>query len=169
MRYSIWRRPKDQGLRLRRCENCSSRRSHRDRNIGRAGCPAFRVSTCMVGPTCPPGADRLNLHIYVARPAPVAAVQLHTDEPRIGSSRSPSAISESFRNSQDVLARSWRRAAVCWDAPSQEGHMKKIVLILVVTACPLAAQTQPPSQPATKVDYDKDVRPILSQHCYSCH
>src|SRR5207249_476590 len=28
---------------------------------------------------------------------------------------------------------------------------------------------QPPSQPATKVDYDKDVRPILSQHCYSCH
>ena len=47
--------------------------------------------------------------------------------------------------------------------------MKKIVLILVVTACPLAAQTQPPSQPATKVDYDKDVRPILSQHCYSCH
>src|SRR6266571_5325113 len=47
--------------------------------------------------------------------------------------------------------------------------MKKIVLILVATSFPLAAQTQLPSATTTKVDYEKDVRPLLSQHCYSCH
>ena len=47
--------------------------------------------------------------------------------------------------------------------------MKRILgVLLVVASFPLAAQQLPP--PATaKVDYDKDVKPLLAQNCYSCH
>jgi ankyrin repeat protein len=31
------------------------------------------------------------------------------------------------------------------------------------------AQTPPPQAPSRQIDYDKDVRPLLSQNCYSCH
>ena len=44
-----------------------------------------------------------------------------------------------------------------------------LVLVLVVAAVPLAAQTQSPSAAQTKVDYEKDVKPILAQNCYGCH
>ena len=48
--------------------------------------------------------------------------------------------------------------------------MKNLWAILLVLACaPVAAQTPLPPAAAAKVDYDADVRPILSQHCYSCH
>ena len=52
------------------------------------------------------------------------------------------------------------------------------VLVLTVLACslvlPVRAQTQAPAAqlpPAatTPVDYDKDVKPLLMQNCYSCH
>ena len=47
--------------------------------------------------------------------------------------------------------------------------MKRVLGALFLAASiPLAAQQLPP--PATvKVDYDKDVRPLLEQNCYSCH
>src|SRR5438105_850804 len=51
--------------------------------------------------------------------------------------------------------------------------MRKAVVLLMM-CCPLigrAAQTQSALPPAVtiQVDYDKDVRPILSQNCYGCH
>ena len=56
--------------------------------------------------------------------------------------------------------------------------MGKVLSLLLVSATslslPLAARTQsaqtqfPPATPA-KVEYEKDVRPLLSQNCYSCH
>src|SRR5919205_23166 len=44
-----------------------------------------------------------------------------------------------------------------------------VVLVLVGLTLPLAAQTQLPPAATTKIDYDKDVRPLLAQNCYSCH
>ena len=33
----------------------------------------------------------------------------------------------------------------------------------------LGAQAPQPKAPAAAVDYDKDVKPLLAQNCYSCH
>lgn len=46
---------------------------------------------------------------------------------------------------------------------------KHAVWLLIATASPLAAQPQLPSAPIGRVDYAKDVQPLLAQHCYSCH
>ena len=48
--------------------------------------------------------------------------------------------------------------------------MKKVAaLILLASSLPLAAQSQLAPAASGKVDYDKDVKPLLAQHCYSCH
>jgi ankyrin repeat protein len=49
--------------------------------------------------------------------------------------------------------------------------VKKILLSVVAMSLPLAAQQRSPMPPASaaKVDYEKDVKPILEQNCYSCH
>ncbi len=51
--------------------------------------------------------------------------------------------------------------------------MGKVLWLLLVTATslslPLSAQTQLSPATAAKVDYEKDVKPLLSQNCYSCH
>jgi ankyrin repeat protein len=47
--------------------------------------------------------------------------------------------------------------------------MKKIALFLLVSSLQLAAQSQLPPAVPGKVDYEKDVRPLLAQNCYSCH
>ena len=50
--------------------------------------------------------------------------------------------------------------------------MKKILLLVVALTLPLAAQQRSPmpaAAAAAKVDYEKDVKPILAQNCYSCH
>ncbi|MCC6390106.1 MAG: ankyrin repeat domain-containing protein [Bryobacterales bacterium] len=46
--------------------------------------------------------------------------------------------------------------------------MERILRILAV-ACPLAAQTAMPPPAKTRVDFIRDVEPILSQNCHSCH
>ena len=48
--------------------------------------------------------------------------------------------------------------------------MKKLlVLVLACVPYPLAAQNELPPAASAKVDYDQQVRPLLSQNCYSCH
>ena len=50
--------------------------------------------------------------------------------------------------------------------------MKRLVLWLLASSISLAAhgpQGQLPPAATTKVDYEKDVKPILAQNCYSCH
>ncbi|MDQ6699876.1 MAG: hypothetical protein M3Z36_06800, partial [Acidobacteriota bacterium] len=42
-------------------------------------------------------------------------------------------------------------------------------LLLVVMCVPLAAQTKLPPPANFKIDFEKDVQPILSQKCHSCH
>src|SRR6202171_976974 len=44
----------------------------------------------------------------------------------------------------------------------------RLVLLFVSLSVAFADTKLPPSA-KRKVDYDKDVRPLLSQHCYSCH
>lgn len=46
--------------------------------------------------------------------------------------------------------------------------MRKL-LVLLMMCSPLAAQSQLPPASSIKVDYTKDIRPLLSQNCYSCH
>ena len=46
--------------------------------------------------------------------------------------------------------------------------MRKLLAFLFICS-PLAAQGQLPPAASIEVDYDKDVRPLLSQNCYSCH
>src|SRR5262249_43992246 len=46
--------------------------------------------------------------------------------------------------------------------------MKRLFFVLLMCV-PLLAQQQAPPASATKVDYLKDVRPLLAQNCYSCH
>ena len=55
-------------------------------------------------------------------------------------------------------------------------HLRPLFLICLATAClgmGLATsgnQTKnKPVQTIKKVDYNRDVRPILSEHCYKCH
>ena len=50
--------------------------------------------------------------------------------------------------------------------------MKRIALWVLASSISLVAQTPQTSLPPvanTKVDYEKDVKPILAQNCYSCH
>ena len=49
--------------------------------------------------------------------------------------------------------------------------MKKLLLSILALSLPLTAQQRPPMPPASAatVDYEKDVKPLLEQHCYSCH
>jgi len=42
-------------------------------------------------------------------------------------------------------------------------------LLLAVILLPLAAQTDFPPAATVKIDYERDVKPILSQKCHSCH
>ena len=42
-------------------------------------------------------------------------------------------------------------------------------ILFLVTASLAFAQTKLPPSANKKIDYDMDVRPLLSQHCYSCH
>jgi ankyrin repeat protein len=46
--------------------------------------------------------------------------------------------------------------------------MRKLLVFLFMCS-PLAAQSQLPPAASIEVDYDQDVRPLLSQNCYSCH
>jgi ankyrin repeat protein len=48
------------------------------------------------------------------------------------------------------------------------GCMRKIVIVLLA-AFPVAAQTQLPPASPVKIDYEKDVKPLLAESCYSCH
>ena len=43
-----------------------------------------------------------------------------------------------------------------------------LVSVLALEICPRIAQTQNATN-APKVDYQRDVQPILQTHCYSCH
>lgn len=45
----------------------------------------------------------------------------------------------------------------------------RFVLGLLVTLLPVAVHAQLPPPATVTVDYDKDVKPILAQNCYSCH
>lgn len=47
--------------------------------------------------------------------------------------------------------------------------MRKLWVLFLLMGSPLAAQSQLPPAASIKVDYDGDIRPILSQNCYSCH
>ena len=50
--------------------------------------------------------------------------------------------------------------------------MKKLLWALVASSLaslPAAAQTPLPPPATVTVDYDKDVKPLFAQHCYSCH
>ena len=50
--------------------------------------------------------------------------------------------------------------------------MKKMLSAVLVSSVPLlslAAQTPLPQGASPTVDYDKDVKPLLAQNCYSCH
>jgi ankyrin repeat protein len=47
--------------------------------------------------------------------------------------------------------------------------MRKVALVLLASSLPLAAQSQQVPGTGAKVDYDEHVRPLLAQHCYSCH
>ena len=52
--------------------------------------------------------------------------------------------------------------------------MKTALSALLILSLPLLSLTsiaqsqRPPATPAS-VDYDKDVKPLLAQNCYSCH
>ena len=43
------------------------------------------------------------------------------------------------------------------------------LMLSLVASLPVAAQTPLPPPAQTAVDYDKDVKPLLAQHCYGCH
>ena len=43
------------------------------------------------------------------------------------------------------------------------------LLVFLFMCSPLAAQGQLPPAASIEVDYDKDIRPLLSANCYSCH
>ena len=50
--------------------------------------------------------------------------------------------------------------------------MQKVLTLLLVSSfalLPLAAQSQLPPPASGPVDYEKDVKPLLAQNCYSCH
>lgn len=46
----------------------------------------------------------------------------------------------------------------------------KFIVVLIVLAIPIAmAQNRFPPASARKVDYSRDIQPLLAQHCYTCH
>ena len=45
----------------------------------------------------------------------------------------------------------------------------RVTLFLLTITVTLAAQTKLPSAAQAKVDFEKDVQPILAQKCHSCH
>ena len=45
----------------------------------------------------------------------------------------------------------------------------RFLVALLVTLLPVAVHAQLPPPAVATVDYDKDVKPILAQNCYSCH
>jgi ankyrin repeat protein/mono/diheme cytochrome c family protein len=47
--------------------------------------------------------------------------------------------------------------------------MRKLWVLFLMMPSPLGAQTQLPPAASSKVDYTEHIRPLLSQHCYSCH
>jgi ankyrin repeat protein len=47
--------------------------------------------------------------------------------------------------------------------------MRLTVTLLCVAIFPLAAERQLPPASDVKIDFDKDVKPLLSEKCYSCH
>jgi ankyrin repeat protein len=47
--------------------------------------------------------------------------------------------------------------------------MRRLALAGLVSACLLTGSYAAQPVPATKVDFVRDVRPILQQHCYDCH
>jgi ankyrin repeat protein len=48
-------------------------------------------------------------------------------------------------------------------------HLVVVALVLLASSLPLRAQAPLPPAATVKVDYDKDVKPLLTQNCYSCH
>jgi ankyrin repeat protein len=46
---------------------------------------------------------------------------------------------------------------------------KNVVWTLLAMSFPILAHAQTPAPASSKVDYDKDVKPLLAQNCYSCH
>ena len=44
-----------------------------------------------------------------------------------------------------------------------------VLVVCAALASPVTAQTPLPPAASRTVDYDADIRPILAQHCYSCH
>jgi ankyrin repeat protein len=47
--------------------------------------------------------------------------------------------------------------------------MKAILFVLLASSVPLAAQTQLPPASTARIDYDRDVKPLLAENCYTCH
>lgn len=47
--------------------------------------------------------------------------------------------------------------------------MRKLWVLFLFVGSSAAAQTQLPPAAAVAVDYDRQIRPILAQNCYSCH
>ena len=48
-------------------------------------------------------------------------------------------------------------------------HWVTVFALLSVLPASVAAQTTPPAATPARIDYDRQIRPILAQHCYSCH
>src|SRR5882672_11655600 len=44
-----------------------------------------------------------------------------------------------------------------------------IVLVTLAGGCRKAAKSTTPAAAASQADFAKDVRPVLSEYCYSCH
>jgi ankyrin repeat protein/mono/diheme cytochrome c family protein len=47
--------------------------------------------------------------------------------------------------------------------------MRKLLIAFLLIGSPIAAQAQLPLPASIKVDYTEHIRPLLAQHCYSCH